>query len=49
MLTFRASTAQAWLMTLVQRAPLNAHNPPHVRAAAVAALRGRLLRLLQTL
>jgi hypothetical protein len=45
----RLLAAQAWLLSLVQRAPLNPHNPPAVRAAMVAALRERLLRLLQTL
>lgn len=48
-LMYAASALQAWLLALVQRAPLNAHNPPPVRAAAVAALRARLLCLLQTL
>ena len=47
--TTRLLAAQAWLLSLVQRAPLNPHNPPAVRAAMVAALRERLLRLLQTL
>jgi len=45
----RLLAVQAWLLSLVQRAPLNPHNPPAVRAAMVAALRERLLCLLQTL